>query len=48
MPSFFYEEDQKTGLADKVERLEAVVFHAKLGSLLDKAERLKSVGCVYR
>ncbi len=38
---FFYKEDQKTGLADKVERLGAVVFHAKLGSLLDKAERLK-------
>ena len=38
---FFYKEDQKTSLADKVERLGAVVFHAKLGSLLDKAERLK-------
>ena len=38
---FFYKEDQKTGLADKVERLGAVIFHAKLGSLLDKAERLK-------
>ena len=40
---FFYKEDQKTGLADKVERLRAVVFHAKLGSLLDKAERLKAL-----
>ena len=40
---FFYNEDQKTGLADKVERLGAVVFHAKLGSLLDKAERLKAL-----
>ena len=38
---FFYKEDQKTSLADKIERLGAVVFHAKLGSLLDKAERLK-------
>ncbi len=38
---FFYREDQKTSLADKVERLGAVVFYAKLGSLLDKAERLK-------
>ena len=38
---FFYKEDQKTSLADKVERLGAVVFHAKLGSLLEKAERLK-------
>ena len=39
---FFYNEDQKTSLADKVERLGAVVFHAKLGSLLDKADRLKA------
>ena len=38
---FFYKEDQKTSLADKVQRLGAVVFHAKLGSLLDKAERLQ-------
>ena len=38
---FFYNEDQKTSLADKVERLGAVVFHAKLGSLLEKAERVK-------
>ena len=40
---FFYSEDQKTSLADKVERLGAVVFHAKLGSLLDKAGRLKAL-----
>ena len=40
---FFYSEDQKTSLADKVERLDAVVFHAKLGSLLEKAERLKAL-----
>ncbi len=40
---FFYSEDQKTSLADKVERLGAVVFHAKLGSLLDKANRLKAL-----
>ena len=40
---FFYREDQKTSLADKVERLGAVVFHAKLGSLLEKAERLKGL-----
>ena len=40
---FFYSEDQKTSLVDKVERLGAVVFHAKLGSLLEKAERLKAL-----
>ena len=40
---FFYREDQKTKLADKIERLGAVVFHAKLGTLLDKANRLKTL-----
>ena len=40
---FFYSEDQKTSLADKVARLGAVVFHAKLGSLLEKAKRLKAL-----
>ena len=35
--------DQKISLADKVERLGAVIFHAELGSLLDKAERLKTL-----
>ena len=40
---FFYREDQKDSLADKVARLDAVVFHAKLGSLLEKAERLKAL-----
>ncbi len=40
---FFYREDQKTKLADKVDRLGAVVFHAKLGSLLDKANRMKAL-----
>ncbi len=40
---FFYREDRKTTLADKVERLDTVVFHAKLGSLLDKAKRLKKL-----
>ena len=40
---FFYREDQKTSLADKVERLGSVVFHAKLGSLLDKAHRMKTL-----
>ena len=38
---FFYSEDQKTSLAEKVDRLDTVIFHAKLGSLLNKAERLK-------
>ena len=40
---FFYREDQKTLLSDKVDRLRDVVFHAKLGSLLDKAKRLEAL-----
>ncbi len=40
---FFYKEDQKTSLLEKVEKLGSVIFHAKLGSLLDKAERLQSL-----
>ena len=38
--AFFYNEDQKTSLADKVERLHNVVFQVKLGSLHDKITRL--------
>ena len=41
---FFYREDQKTRLADKVQSLGAVVFHAKLGTLLDKEKRMRHVG----
>ncbi|MDE0300159.1 MAG: glycine--tRNA ligase subunit beta [Candidatus Poribacteria bacterium] len=40
---FFYREDQKTPLSEKVNRLRNVVFHAKLGSLLDKVMRLESL-----
>lgn len=37
---FFYEEDLKTPLAEKVERLESLVFHEKLGSMKKKSERV--------
>lgn len=40
---FFYREDQRTPLSDKVDRLRNVVFHAKLGSLLNKANRLEAL-----
>ena len=42
--AFFYNEDQKTSLADKVDRLHNVVFQVKLGSLHDKITRLKELG----
>ena len=41
--AFFYNEDQKTSLADKVDRLHNVVFQVKLGSLHDKIIRLKEL-----
>lgn len=40
---FFYREDQRTPLSDKVDRLHNVVFHAKLGSLLAKVKRLEAL-----
>ena len=39
--AFFYNEDQKTSLVDKVDRLHNVIFQVKLGSLYDKLARLK-------
>jgi glycyl-tRNA synthetase beta chain len=37
---FFYKEDLKDKMDDKVEQLAAVVFHEKLGSLRQKVERI--------
>jgi glycyl-tRNA synthetase beta chain len=37
---FFYEEDRKRKLADRVEDLAGVTFHQKLGSYREKAERM--------
>lgn len=37
---FFYQEDLKVPLRDRVERLKGVIFQAKLGTLYDKVERL--------
>ncbi|NLF79916.1 MAG: glycine--tRNA ligase subunit beta [Clostridia bacterium] len=37
---FFYNEDLKDKMDDKVEELSAVVFHEKLGSLRQKVERI--------
>ena len=38
---FFWESDLKTKLEERVEKLSTVMFHAKLGSTLDKTERLQ-------
>jgi glycyl-tRNA synthetase beta chain len=40
---FFWDEDRQTPLASRVERLETMLFHKKLGSYRQKAERLASL-----
>ncbi|SNR84455.1 glycine--tRNA ligase subunit beta [Desulfurobacterium atlanticum] len=40
---FFFEEDRKTPLSAKVERLKGIVFHDKLGTMYQKVERLKQL-----
>ena len=40
---FFFEEDKKTKLADRYERLSSIVFHVKLGTLKDKTERVIAI-----
>ncbi len=43
---FFWQQDRKRTLAARREALAAVVFQEKLGSLLDKSERLKQMASV--
>ena len=43
---FFYQEDQKTPLEKKVDKLKNVIFQENLGSLFDKTKRLESL-CEY-
>ena len=40
---FFYDQDRKTRLADRVERLANVVFHNKLGSQLERVQRIQKL-----
>jgi glycyl-tRNA synthetase beta chain len=40
---FFWLTDQKIKLADRVERLSNVMFHAKLGSVLEKSHRIQTL-----
>ncbi len=40
---FFFDEDKKVKLADRYERLAAIVFHVKLGTLKDKMERVRKI-----
>lgn len=40
---FFWDEDRKTKLAGKTGKLDARVFHAKLGSVADKVSRMRAL-----
>ena len=40
---FFFEQDKRTRLADRVPRLETVVYHAKLGSQAARVERVRTI-----
>ncbi len=40
---FFFDQDRKTKLADRLERLGSVVYHNKLGSQLDRVQRIRKL-----
>lgn len=40
---FFFDQDRKVRLADRVERLGAVVYHNKLGSQLERVQRIRKL-----
>jgi len=40
---FFFDEDRKSKLADKVDSLKSVLFHKELGSIYDKVERMRFI-----
>jgi len=44
--SYFYEQDLKTPLASRVDDLQGVVFQEKLGTMYDKANRVRKVAAV--
>lgn len=44
---FFYQEDTRSPLEEKVEQLKKVVFHEQLGSLFDKTQRMVNLAGVF-
>ena len=40
---FFWDQDRRVPLADRVPQLQGVVFHARLGSMKDKAQRIAAL-----
>ena len=41
--AFFYERDKKTKLDARIKKLDSIVFQNKLGTLFDKAQRIKAL-----
>ncbi len=41
--NFFYDQDRKVPLEQRVEKLKSIVFHARLGSLYDKTQRVAAL-----
>ena len=40
---FFWDEDRKVALADRLEKLKGVTFHAKLGTMAERVERIEAL-----
>jgi glycyl-tRNA synthetase beta chain len=40
---FFWEEDQRTRLEDRLEKLKGVTFHAKLGTMYQRVQRIEAL-----
>jgi len=40
---FFFDEDRKVRLADRLEKLQSVTFHQRLGTLLQRTRRIKAL-----
>lgn len=40
---FFYKEDQKTPIADSLQKLEKIVYHEKIGTLSEKVARIRRI-----
>lgn len=40
---FFWDQDRKTKLADRVDALKSIVFHAKLGTQYERVERIEAL-----
>jgi glycyl-tRNA synthetase beta chain len=43
---FFFEQDKKVKLAERVPQLAGIVYHNKLGSQLDRVERIRKLGVI--